>query len=320
MKAPGVIQPPPQVIQTQRKPRAWVKGAIIIAWLLWGLSVALPVWDTRSDHTGEWGSIPGFIPLLLGWLGIFAKCPAWFANLLLIPLCMAFYKWPKAGFPLSLGALALAASAYVLPGLYGDNDVAIIEVRRIGFYLWLGSFATLALAHAFLSPPTTWQWIAARVALVALMVLGIAALEKIYPVGVSPLEAALKNHNDQTSLGAALAHHPSQADKDAALWWAIQQDLSSGDGKPSKSVVMLLAAGANPNQSKSGDPLLIQALPRRGSMELVEALVKAGADVNTRDSRGKTVLDCAREMDSGPECEKFLIGAGAKTGGIENPK
>lgn len=316
MKAPGVIAPLPQEQQSESRPKFWKVAAIIIACLLWVLSVALPVWDTRSDHGGGWSTVPGILPLLIGFLGIFAKCPAWFANLLLIPLCIMFFKWRRAGFPLSLVALALAASAYVLPGIYGDNDVAVIVERRIGFYLWLGSFVTLALAHAFLAPAAGWQWIAARVAMVALMVVGMASLERIYPVGVSSLEAALKDSNDLMALNTALAHHPSQADKDAALWWAVQQDLSSGQGKPSRQIVMLLGAGANPNQShKFSDPLLIQALPRRGSMELVELLVTAGADVNARDSRGKTVLDRAREMGSGPECEKFLINADAKPGG-----
>lgn len=283
--------------------------------LLWGLSVALPVWDTRSNQTGEWDVVRGFFPALLGFLGILAKCPAWFANLLLIPLGITLFKRRRAGFPLSLIALALAASAYVLPGIYGDNDEAVIVGRLIGFYLWLGAFVTIALAHALLAAAPNRKWIAARVTLVAFMVLCIAGLEKICPVGVSPLEAALRNLNDLTSLTAALDRHPPQAEKDAALRWAIRQDLATEQRAPSKRVVMLLAAGANPNRpDEYGETLLMRVLPPRGSEAFVELLVKAGANVNARDDRGKTVLDIAQEIGSSPQCQKFLANAGARHG------
>jgi len=67
-------------------------------------------------------------------------CPAWFANLFLILLWIKLFRGRLAGFSLSMVALALAASAYILPGIYGDNDEAVIVGRRIGFYIWLGSF------------------------------------------------------------------------------------------------------------------------------------------------------------------------------------
>ena len=306
----------PQELQSKPGPKFWILGAIIITGLLWCSSFALPVWDTRSDHTGDWDAVPGIVPGLMGWLGIFAYCPAWFANILLIPLCMAFFKWRKAGFPLSLVALGLAASAYIMPGIYGDADEAVIEGRRIGFYVWLGSFLVMVLAHALLSPPTRGSWIAARLAVVALMVLCIADLERICPVGVSPLETALKDPKDPTALTAALARNPSQADKDATLKWALRQNLSDNRDVPSKQVAMLLAAGANVNQTNEyGDTLLMDVVPPLGSEALVELFVKAGADVNVRDSRGKTALDITREWNRSPECEKFLINAGAKPGG-----
>ena len=339
----------PQLLQSKSSSRFWIMGAILVTGLLWGLSLALPVWDTRAENTGDWDVVPGLVPALIGWLGLLVKCPAWFANPLLIVICIMFFKGRKAGFFLSLVALALAASAYMFPAIYGDNDDAVVEARRIGFYLWLGSFVTIALAYALLAPVAKREWVAARVAVVALMVVGIVGLERMFPVGVSPLEAALKNLNDRASLTAALATHPSQAEKNAALRWAMRQDLSDNHDVPSQQVVMLLAAGTSPNQSdngyiplmealgrtkaseglagllvksgadvnvrdKQGKTVLMEALPPYGSEATVELLVKAGADVNARDEQGKTVLDIAREDDSGPECEKFLMNAGARPG------
>lgn len=284
--------------------------------VLWLSSLALPVWETRSNHDGDWSTVPGVLPALIGWLGILVKCPAWFANPFLIVLGVTLFKKPGAGFWLSLVAIALAASAYTMPGLYGDNDEAVIMGRLIGFYIWLGSFLTIALAHALLAPASNRNWVVARVAIVALMVLAIISLEKICPVGVSPLETSLKDPNDVTALTAVLARHPPQAEKDAALRWAIRQELSSAHPGPSKQVVMLLAAGANPNQpDEYGNTLLMKVLSRRRSSEaLVKALVQAGADVNAHDSRGKTVLDIAQGQSS-PECQKILSDAGARASG-----
>jgi hypothetical protein len=306
--------PSQQASESQAGLRFWKIAAIVVAALLWCSSLALPGWDTRSNQTGEWDTVPGLVPALLGFLGILAMCPAWFANLFLIPLWIMLFRGRRAGFPLSLMALALAASAYILPGIYGDNDEAVIEGRLIGFYIWLGSFAILALAYAMLTSPTKQTWIAARVVLVMVMLLGVLALEKLYPVGVSPLEASLRDSKNLAPLTAALARHPGQADKDAALWWAVHQDLAAGR-EPSQRVVLLLAAGANPNGPKNHGPLLMDVLPPYGSEAFVELLVKNGADVNATNDWGKTVLDIADEWSSrGPGCTNFLIQSGARPG------
>jgi hypothetical protein len=294
----------------------WIAGAILIACLLWGLAVILPVWETRSNQTGEWANVPGVLPLLIGFLGLLVKCPAWFANLLLIPLCIMLVRGWRGGFVVSMVAVALAASAYMFPAIYGDNDEAVIMRRLIGFYFWLGSFLTLALAHAVLTTTTQRKWITAQVGAVAFMVLVMGVLEWKFRVGASPLETSLKNPNDLTHFTAALARNPPQAEKDDALWWAVRQDLSTPQRAPSKRVTMLIAAGANPNKpGKYGSTLLMQVLPPYVSQAFVELLVQAGADVNARDSRGKTVLDIAQEIGSTPECQKFLVDAGARPSG-----
>jgi hypothetical protein len=311
-----MVESPLQVRQSKCKPGFWIWGAIIMTGLLWGLAVALPVWETRSKQSGDWWVVRGYFPALIGCLGLLAKCPAWFANFMLIPLCIMLTKRRKGGLMLSVVAFAVAASAYILPAIYGDDDEALIVRRLVGFYFWLGSFLTIALAHALLATGMQRRWIVARVAVVALMVLAVFGLERKYPVGVSLIEQSLKNPTDPTGLRAALGRNPLQAEKDAALGWAIRQDLWAGRREPSERIAILIGAGASPNKpDEHGDTVLMKALPPRGSDALVEVLVRAGADVNARDYRGKTVLDIAREIGSSPECQKVLVQAGARSNG-----
>src|SRR5581483_10058093 len=98
-------------------------------------------------------------------------CPAWFANFLLIPLAITIFKARRVGFWVSVAAFAIAASAYMMPAIYGDNDSALIHGRRIGFYLWLGSFFIMALGHALLARwPTSSRRIACWATLALLVV------------------------------------------------------------------------------------------------------------------------------------------------------
>jgi hypothetical protein len=290
--------------------------AILVAFTLWILSVSLPVWETRSDH-GQWRVVTGALPLMIGFLGIFAWCPAWFANLLLIPLCFTLFKGRRAGFWLSVLALAIAATAYMMPALYGDNETDVIVKRRIGFYLWVGSFLVIMLAHAVQASRADGSSATMRWAVVAVMVLAVASLNHLFRVGVSPLEASLRDPNDFAKFDAALGSRPSQADKDAALHWAILQDLQTYRGGPvPRRIARLVAAGANVNQAdRYGDTPLAQAIRSRGTEPLVRLLIHAGANVNARDWRGKTILDIAQEFGNNAECQQILVDAGAVTSG-----
>lgn len=282
---------------------------LILAAAMWGFSVALPVWETRSDN-GEWGVVRGEIPALIGCLGTLVLCPAWLANMLLIPLAFTMFKRSGVGFRLSVAAFAIAASAYAMPAVYGDNDTATIVMRLIGFYLWLGSFAVIAIGHAAFAEAREPRWV--RWAALALMATSLPLLEWICPVGVSPLEAALKDPKDVAAVTSVLAQGPPQADKDAALWWAVRQDLWEGQRDASRRLEALLAAGSNVNQAdKLGETPLMRAVGHRGHASLVKLLVQAGADVNARDFRGKTILAIAEEVNSDPECRQILVNAGA---------
>jgi hypothetical protein len=62
--------------------RPWLAaGAVIVAIAMWAISLALPVWETRSNHGGDWGTVIGALPAAIGFLGLLVLCPAWFANL-----------------------------------------------------------------------------------------------------------------------------------------------------------------------------------------------------------------------------------------------
>jgi hypothetical protein len=276
---------------------------------LWGISVAVPVWETRSENYGEWGTVIGALPAIIGFLGVLVLCPAWFANLLLVPAIVTLFKRRRVGLWLSLAAFAIAASAYAMPALYGDNDKAVIVGRKIGFYLWLGSFLVIFLAHCLLldrdqapAPPVRW-------ALIVLIIFSLLGLEVTFRVGLSPLEAALKEAGP-SAFAAALARNPTAAEKDSALHWAIVQHVQKPGAETQNRIEQLVAAEANVNQAdKDQTPLM--RLARPGNESLVDILIRAGANVNARDYRGKTILDIARERSDNAQCEKMLIGAGA---------
>ena len=288
--------------------------AVLLALAMWGLAVALPVWETRSDTTGKWQMVQGALPALIGWLGILALNPAWYANLLLIPVCITLFKGRRVGFVLSVIVFCIAATAYMMPALYGDNETAVIVGRKIGFYLWLGSFGVLVLAHALPHAGAGGPSTLARLVGLAMLALAVLVLEHSFRVGVSPLEATLKYPDDVAELTAGLSSHPSQAEKDAALHWVMLSDVSSSRIGTFRSdrLEKLIVAGANVNQSdRYGNTPLREAVTARGAEPAVRLLIRAGADVNARDYRGKTVLDFADERGSSAECLKILTDAGA---------
>jgi uncharacterized protein len=87
-----------------------------------------------------------------------------------------------------------------------------------------------------------------------------------------------------------------------------------------QAVQLLIAHGADVNmQTQSGITALIRAAMRCGPSDppIVQALIKANANVNLMSSNKKTALDFAWESSGTPEGEtiiKMLQDAGAKTG------
>jgi len=299
------------------------QAAVILACIMWALAVVLPIWEVRSDVNGKWSVVPGALPAFIGWLGILVKCPAWFANFLLIPPCLGLLRGQHRGFWWSVIAVAIAASAYMMPAIYGDNEKDLIVARKIGFYLWLGAFVVVLLGYTLQLTKTERPSAPVRWLVVTAVILGLVGLEYNFPVGVSPLEAALKNPDDSAAFTNALARNPSQAEKDAALPWLILQYIHGSHqhriGKL-EQIEKLVAEGASVNQTdRYGTTLLMQAVyachrdePLVGAAALVKMLVRAGANVNARDYRDKTVLDIATEIGASEQCRKILSDAGAR--------
>ena len=288
-------------------------AVVVLSAGLWTASLVLPVWETRSNN-GEWALVNGNLPAVIGFLGILVWCPAWFANLLLIPSCVTLFKGKRVGFWLSVVGLAIALSAYWMPGIYGDNDEAVIVGRRIGFYLWLASFLLLVLAHAFLAKPMHRPSARVRAAAIALILVFVLVLEHAFHPHLSPLETSLEDPDDVAAFTAVLARNPSQAEKDAALPWVLRTDVSHSRGGVIRTqrLEQLIGAGANVNQSdRYGSTPMMEAVRIPGAEPAVRLLVRAGAKVNARDHRGKTILDIADEYHCSPECRQILLDAGA---------
>lgn len=113
-----------------------------------------------------------------------------------------------------------------------------------------------------------------------------------------------------------------------ALWWlapscnprsSVAIHASAGDGK---LVDYLLGMGADPDISSAGDPS--QGVPKgttplmqsakRGKLEVVKRLLRAGADANTVDSNRHNALFYALYFDK-PDVAKELIQRGGKLTG-----
>ena len=168
----------PQFASAQSSRRSWLLPilALTLAAALWALSLALPVWDARS-HNGQVTAVPGILPAFIGWLGILVFCPAWYANPLLLPLGFTLFKARRFGFWLGVCAFALAASAYFMRAIYGDDEPAQLVARKIGFYVWLASFLVILVAHALQLPPASSPSPRTRWTIFSLLLLIIIILE-----------------------------------------------------------------------------------------------------------------------------------------------
>lgn len=83
---------------------------------------------------------------------------------------------------------------------------------------------------------------------------------------------------------------PNLMDKDGnTLLW-----LTAGPKGGFEAMTILLEAGADPNLCKQGNYSPLMNAADWGRIEMVKALVEAGADLDYRSSTGKDVFYCAR--------------------------
>ncbi len=287
----------------------WIAAAFLVTTLgFWIAALFLPIWEVRTDH-GEWRQVTGALPALIGWLGLLAWCPAWFANVLLIPGCITLFRQHRLGLLISIAACALAMSAYAFSTLYGDNEEDLIVARQIGFYFWLGAFFVLLLGHVLQcwrsGGVSSWQvW-----AVVCSAITGIFLLEHHFQVGIGPLEWALKDSTSNVEFIAAMDSHPSQAELDGALRWTVLRAVGRGaDDLGITRIERLVRAGASVNQcDRHGTTLLMEAVSSSNAVPISHTLIKAAADVRARDSLGKTALDIAKERKNHPEYVQMLL-------------
>ncbi|MCX5659393.1 MAG: ankyrin repeat domain-containing protein [Planctomycetota bacterium] len=286
---------------------------------MWGLSIAMPVWETLSDERGVWQTFNGLWPLLLGWLGALMYCPAWFANLLALLLFICDFGEgilsDRVRWWLGLIMLALAATAYYFPGLPDDYDMAVITARLSGFYLWLGSFLVFVVGHANQTSRTNPGLGLRRWGVVALFVLLYGILELTFPVGATPMQQALKNPAPLTPLQAELAKHPSEAQMADAYASAVRNAMRAASGPDEagrlRQVEAILAAGVPVDlRDRNGDTPLLQASRSPRAKALLDLLIRSRADVNAHGMGDQCALDLADDFGN-PEGWKLLVAAGA---------
>ncbi len=76
-----------------------------------------------------------------------------------------------------------------------------------------------------------------------------------------------------------------------------------------RMIKLLLSQKADPNRSGSGTPAIVRAA-EQGSREILDELLRAGADVNDQDPEGKTALIEASQKGN-LEMARYLISKGA---------
>lgn len=118
-----------------------IAGIAIFA--MWAASLVLPVFTTCRagyDHVGGW-----FV-LMMGWMGVMALQPAWFANILILVMA-ALLIWRHHA-PIWLGVITavVAACAWYFTDMYDDTGNVPICHYHAGYWLWLATAGVALLA------------------------------------------------------------------------------------------------------------------------------------------------------------------------------
>lgn len=117
--------------------------ACIVVGIMFLVSIGLPVF-----YDSHGGSTPGFLCLLLGWVGY----PCWLPNICLLVWCALLLKGKYRGaLIVSVVSIALGLTSLLLE----DNPMDMSGGSRIvaygpGFYLWQSSHVASALISFFM--------------------------------------------------------------------------------------------------------------------------------------------------------------------------
>ena len=121
-----------------------------LALALYLASIALPVATMSSQTEGTWY---GITLLTIGPLGLLADQFGWFANPLMIWLMVWFclrQRINMLGAILAVVAFALALTSLNWTVAYDDAGEFHITSHGLGFYLWIGCAALLAVSALWL--------------------------------------------------------------------------------------------------------------------------------------------------------------------------
>lgn len=124
-------------------PRVWRIVAAIVG-LLWLGSILVPAVEPQNDS-----AYPGYMILMLGWLGVFIFQFGWFANLLIPPaLVLLLLERSSRLLPRLIGGglLVFSLNALFWHEMYYDNGSSPIEVYHPGYFMWFLANLIAALA------------------------------------------------------------------------------------------------------------------------------------------------------------------------------
>ena len=127
-----------------------VTGAVGLIAILWVASLFLPVWRANGDVA------KGYHILIIGWLGAWAAQFQWYANPLIVLVCVLAIL--EIGHPILLGALAFglvvlfvatALKRQVMMSTGGNRST--IERRYAGYYCWMAAVLLSAVLAIYLA-------------------------------------------------------------------------------------------------------------------------------------------------------------------------
>lgn len=112
--------------------------------LLWLGSLLAPAVEPLNDD-----AYPGYMILMIGWLGVFILQFGWFANVLILPaiVLLLIKRSGRRRLHLMGGSLlALSLNALFWSEMHYDNGSRPIEIYHSGYFMWFSATLIAALA------------------------------------------------------------------------------------------------------------------------------------------------------------------------------